>query len=158
MSLEVVARAGLAAVFVAGILGWVRPSEIPGGLGLLLWLSSGLWLGIVEALLLEVGQRLVKLAQARMPGRWRWSALAALVVSPAWVAFGDRLFSGSGVHRRAIASVGPALVLLVGTFPVLISTRLFLAAHAAQLCAQTFRTNVYARAACLISLRVWLAR
>lgn len=131
MSLQVVARAGIAAVFIVGILGWVRPSEIPRGLGLLLWLSSGLWLGIVEALLLEAGQRLVKFAQARMPGRWAWSALTALVVSPAWAAFGGRLFSGSGIRRRAIASVGPALVFLLGTFAVVIATRLFLAARAA---------------------------
>ena len=137
MLFEIAARAGFAAVVVAGILAWVRPSAVPYGLAFALWLSSGLWLGFLEALLLLAGRRLVKAAQSKLVARlprlatWAWPALVALLASPVLAAVGARLFSGSGIRRLAIASVGPALVFLLGTVAVLVSTRLFLAVRAA---------------------------
>jgi hypothetical protein len=138
LAVQVLAVAGLAAVMVSGILAWVRPSSIPPGLAMVMWLSSGLWLGILEALVLLAGRSLVRVMQSRLLPRrprlmaWAWPALVVLLVSPALAAFGSRLFSGSGIRRLAIASVGPTLVLVMGIAAVLVLTRLFLAVNGSE--------------------------
>jgi hypothetical protein len=133
----IVARAGLASVLVAGILGLFRPDAIPRGLALVLWLASGLWLGILEVLFLVAGRPMVGAVQAKIVSRvprvasWAWPVLVMLFVSPALAALAARLFSGAGISRLAIASVGRYLVFLAGAVAVFVATRLFLAAQAA---------------------------
>ncbi len=103
----------------------------------MLWLSSGFWLGIFEALFLLVGRWFVRVVQGLVVpclprvAAWVWPALVALLALPAEVVLGLRLFSGPGINRLAIALVGPWLVPIAGTVTVVVATRLFLAASLA---------------------------
>jgi hypothetical protein len=126
---KLVVVAGLAGLILAAVVcGW-RSSGILSELSLLLWLSTGLWLGIAETILLAGMRRVARAAQAGIGERfapWIWPTLAALLASPAIIALGVRFFSSPGSARLRFAPAGPALVAIVGTVAVFVSARLFI--------------------------------
>jgi hypothetical protein len=124
--------AGLAGLILVAAVRGSRSSGIPLELSLLLWLSTGLWLGIAETILLAGMRRVARATQAGIGERfapWIWPTLAALLASPAILALGLRLFSSPGSTRLRFAPAGPALVAIVGTVAVFFSVRLFIIAR-----------------------------
>lgn len=133
-SVDVLAIAGVASVVIVACIGVLRPCALPGGLSLLLWLATGLALGIFELLFVAAVGWVVRLLGARLLPRfprlagWAWPLALALFSGPVFLALGRQMFSGAGIRKLAIADLGPGLVLAAGATAVMLTARLFVVA------------------------------
>ncbi len=116
-----------------GAIGLLRPCALPATLSLLLWLASGLCVGILEVLFIVVARKAAawptRLLRPRFPrlADWALPAVVGLAALPAFLALGRAMFSGPGVRQWWLAPAGPSLVTVLGTAAVLVAARLLIA-------------------------------
>jgi arylsulfatase A-like enzyme len=133
---------------VGALFGLLSPSALPTTLLAALWLATGLWLGVIEALFLAAARGVVR-------GKaLRWPLLLSGLALPLCYWFGSQLFSGAGIRKTSLAPWGSWLVVTAGLAAVAGLSFTFLATRSSPRLRRCFTAAAMALAS---ALSVWLA-